>query len=59
MKKQNHQTSNNSIQKLSNKKTITIEKSFRQQIVKATDTYLKVELEKYRHLTIIVERQTK
>jgi CTP-dependent riboflavin kinase len=59
MKKKNQRTPNNIVQKLSNKKTITIEKSFRQQIVKATDTYLKVELEKYRHLTIIVEPQTK
>jgi CTP-dependent riboflavin kinase len=57
MKKQNRHTANKLFHKLSNKKAITIEKSFRQEILKATDAYLKVELEKYRHLTIIVERQ--
>lgn len=40
---------------LSNNKVSKIEKSFRHEITKATGDYLSEELEKYRHLTIIVE----
>lgn len=38
---------------LSNSKVGKIEKAFRQEFVKSTGDYLSVELEKYKHLTII------
>lgn len=43
---------------LSNRKTEKIEKSFRNEVIKGSDHYLKVELEKYRNLSIKVENNT-
>jgi hypothetical protein len=57
MKKTNDQK-NRVIQKISNRTTSIIENNFKHEINKGKDSYLKNELEKYKNLTIRVERHS-